>query len=162
MGAEQQVAGAERVALALEDLGDPGAEGGEVGRLVLEDGLGRAVVAADADRHRPGRGRAGDDVVGRHQPAEPLAELGQDRVAIGVGEPVRLVEDDDRPLALAHQGRQRLELGADQVVVEDEDQQVGPRGQLAGFLLARRAASPISERPGVSVRKTVPSTPSSV
>ena len=132
----------------------------EVGRLGLEDRLGRAVGASDADGHRPGSGGAGDDVVGRHEPAEALAELGQDGGAVGVGEPVRLVEDDDRALPLADQGRQRLVLGADQVVVEDEDQQVGPRGQVAGFLLARRPASPISERPGVSVRKTVPSTPS--
>ena len=33
---------------------------------------------------------------------------------------------------------QRLELGADQVVVDDEQEQVGPRGQVAGLGLADR------------------------
>ena len=56
--------------------------------------------------------------------------------ASAVGEPVGLVEDDNRPLSLADQGRQRLVLGADQVVVEHENQEVGASGQVAGFALA--------------------------
>ncbi len=56
--------------------------------------------------------------------------------ASAVGEPVGLVEDDDRALSLADQGRQRLVFGADQVVVEDENQEIGARGQIAGFALA--------------------------
>ena len=87
--------------------------------------------------NRPGRGGTRHDILGRDEPAQPLAQLRQDGRAVGVGETVRLVEDDDRPLSLADQGGERLVLGADQVVVEDEDQQVGARRQVAGFALTR-------------------------
>ncbi len=136
MSAEQEVARAQRVALAVEDLADPGPQSGEVGLLFLEDGLGRAIGPLQADGQWPRRGGAGDDVVGRHEPAEAFFQLRQDRGGVGVGEPVGLVEDDDRALPLADQGRQRLELGANQVVVEHENQEVGAGGQLAGFALA--------------------------
>ena len=138
MGAEQQVARAQRRLPRAAGSGRSGraaptSSGGWASSTVSIEPSARC----DADRHRPRRGRAGDDVVGRHQPAQPLSELRQDGGAVGVGEPVGLVEDDDRALSLANQGRQRLVLGADQVVVENEDQQVGPRRQLARFPLAR-------------------------
>ena len=59
MSPEQEVAGAERITLSLEDLGDPVAERIELGCLGFEDRLGRAVDALEADRDRPGYGRAG-------------------------------------------------------------------------------------------------------
>ena len=43
-------------------------------------------------------------------------------VAILIREPVGLVQEDDRALPLTDQRGERLVLGADQVVVEDEDQ----------------------------------------
>ena len=140
MGAEQEVARAQRVAFAVEDLADPAAQAARArGGCCLEHGLDRAVGPLEADGQRPGRGGAGDDVVGRHEPAEAFFQLRQDGGGVGVGEPVGLVEDDDRALSLANQGRQRLVLGADQVVVEHENQQVGARSQVAGFPLALRA-----------------------
>ena len=138
VGAQEQVARAEGVPFAPEDDGDPLAEGGEVGGLGLVDDLRGAVGAGDPDGGRAGPGGDRHDVGRRHDPGQALAELPQDRVAVVVAEPIGLVQDDDRPLPLPRQGRQGLELGADQVVVEDEQEQVGPRGQVAGLALAGR------------------------
>ena len=139
MGAEQQVARAERLAFALEDRGDPAAEGGDA-RAAAARARSRPSRRAVASRTGIGRGEAATATTssGGTSPRQPLSELGQDGGAIRLGEAVRLVEDDDRALSLASQGRQRLVLGAGQVVVDDEEEQVGPRGQVAGFPLAHR------------------------
>ena len=140
MGAEQEVAGAERLALALEDLADPVAEGGRA-RAAVPRARVSVEPSAACTRTGNGRGAAAPATMSSAGTSPRRRSLSFARMAarVGVGEPVGLVEDDDRALPLADQGRQRLVLGADQVVVENEDQQVGARGQVAGFALARRA-----------------------
>ncbi len=93
-------------------------------------------------RTRSGRGSAApaDDVVGGDEPSEAFSEFGQDGVAVSLGEAIGLVEEDDGAFSLANQGGKRLVFRADQVVVQYEDQEVRPRGQLAGFALSLRAA----------------------
>ena len=138
--------------------------GVEVGRLGL---VGRSRSSRRAASIRTGIGRGdggdGDHVLRRRRPREPLAELVEDRVAVGVEEAVLLVQDDDRPLPLPGQGRAaartrsgsgrgRRRTGAGRPARRGR----GPRPR------ASAPPSPISERPGVSVRRTVPSTPSIV
>ena len=67
---------------------------------------------------------------------EPLAELVEDRVAVGLGEAVLLVEDHDRTFPLARQADQGLELGADQIVIDHEDEQVRACGEVARLAFA--------------------------
>ena len=75
MSAEQEVAGAKRVALAVNDLTDPGPQRGQVGLLFLEEGFGRAIRPPHANRQRPGGGRGGDDVIGRNQAAQAFLKF---------------------------------------------------------------------------------------
>ena len=79
--------------------------------------------------------------------ADPLAgDLGIDHVAVGVGIAVDLVEDQqDRLLGLAKL-REGLELAALHVAGDDEQDQVGMPGHVAGQRLAGLAADLVDPR----------------
>ena len=129
----------------------------------------RAVGELDLDPERVGPGGGHHDVVGPDQVADPLVlDLGVDLVAVGVGIAVDLVEDeDDRLLGLAELG-QGLDLDALHVAGDDEEDQVGMPGDVAGQGLADLAADLVDARridqdelgpfePGPVERRSAPS-----
>ena len=149
----------QQLALAAEDLDDPRSEGRRCpaprrSRTVSTEPSGRCT------RTGIGRGAAATATMsaGSITPASRSRELRQDRRQVVVGKPVLLVEDDDRPLAQPGQLDQRRVLGADQVVIDHEQQQVGADGQARASISRASPASPASDSPGVSVRQTVAST----
>ena len=72
-------------------------------------------------------------------PESRSRELRQDRRQVVVGKTVLLVEHDDRPFAQPGQLDQGRVLAADQVMIDDEEQQIGTDGQSAGLDLSRLA-----------------------
>ena len=107
----------------------------------------RAVGELDLDPEGVGPGGGHHDVVGPDQVADPLVlDLGVDLVAVELGIAVDLVEDeDDRLLGLAELG-QGLDLDALHVAGDDEEDQVGMAGDVAGQGLADLAADLVDPR----------------
>ncbi len=146
-GQEQGVEGDERLALALEHVEDPGLERLDHRRGPLPDDLRGAVGLLDLDPDRVGPGRGQDDVLGVDQALHPLVlELGVDRLAVGLGIAVDLVEDQDDRLLMRAQLREGLDLPALHVAGDDEEDQVGGAGDLAGQGLADLAADLVDAR----------------
>ena len=135
-GAEQEVAGAERVPLAPRIAATRASRasrsGGSSSRAVsvVPSGL----RSAHRDRRRGGRDR--HDILGGDQPGQPLAELGEDRLAVLLREPVLLVQRDDQSLPLARHLGDHPMVGPGQVLIDNEDEQVGPQRQVHGLGLA--------------------------
>ena len=103
--------------------------------------LGGAVGELDLDLEGIGPGRRHDDVVGADEVLDPLVlDLGVDLVAVDLGIAVDLVEDeDDRLLGLAQLG-EGFDLRALHVAGDDEEDQIGVAGDVAGQGLADLAA----------------------
>ena len=144
---EQRVQGDQGLPLALEDVEDADLERLDHGGGRSHWIGGRAVGELDLDLERVGPGGGHHDVVGPDQVADPLVlDLGVDLVAVGVGVAVDLVEDeDDRLLGLAELG-QGLDLDALHVAGDDEEDQVGVPGDVAGQGLADLAADLVDPR----------------
>ena len=144
---KQRIQGDQGLALALEHVEDADLERLDQRRGAFPLDLGRAVGELDLDLERVGPGRGHHDVVGPDQVLDPLVlDLGVDLVAVELGIAVDLVEDeDDRLLGLAELG-QGLDLDALHVAGDDEEDQVGVPGDVAGQGLADLAADLVDAR----------------
>ena len=144
---KQRIQGDQGFALALEHVEDAGLERLDQGRGPFPLDLGRAVGELDLDLVGVGPGGRHDDVVGTDQVFDPLVlDLGVDLVAVELGIAVDLVEDeDDRLLGLAQLG-QGFDLPALHVAGDDEEDQIGVAGDVAGQGLADLAADLVDAR----------------
>ena len=107
----------------------------------------RAVGLLDLDPDRVGPGRGQHDVLGTDQALDPLVlELGVDLLAVGLGVAVDLVEDEDDRLLVRAQLGEGLDLPALHVAGDDEEDQVGVPGDVAGQGLADLAADLVDAR----------------
>ena len=106
-----------------------------------------AVGELDLDLVGVGPGGRHDDVVGPDEVLDPLVlDLGVDLVAVDVGIAVDLVEDeDDRLLGLAERA-QGFDFGALHVAGDDEEDEIGVAGDVAGEGLADLAADLVDAR----------------
>ena len=76
---------------------------------------------------------------GSTRPESRSRELRQNRHQVVVGKTVLLVQHDDRAFPQSGQLDQGRVLAADQVMIDDEEQQIGTDGQSAGLDLSRLA-----------------------
>ena len=81
------------------------------------------------------------------QSFEPLAQLVEHREAIFLGEPVFLVQHHDQPLAQPRERKERFAFEPGEIVIDDEEDQVGPGGKLERLGLARGTVGPRITKP---------------
>ncbi len=92
-----------------------------------------------ADLDGAGIGAHGEDVGGIDEVGEPIAHGGHDGRAIGGGIEIGLVEDHHEGFADLGESSEGVEFGSDEVMIDDEEEEVGSFGEIAGFALAEHA-----------------------
>ena len=140
-GDQERVERDQGFAFALQDVEDADLERIDQGRRPFPLNASGSIGKLDLDLERVGSGGRHHDVIGANEVFDPLVfDLGVDLVAIDVGIAVDLVEDeDDRLLGLAELG-EGIDFAALHVAGDDEQNQIGVAGDVAGQGLADLAA----------------------